>query len=85
VTAATDAATFQLFRGHMIRNVITEMAVALFAALRSIAPVAAYGETADLLIELARKVTLALNLKAANSVGLNIPKEIILRVDVGFE
>jgi len=40
---------------------------------------------ADLPIELPHKINLALNLTAAKSIGLNIPKEIILRADVVFE
>lgn len=40
---------------------------------------------ADLPIELPHKINLALNLTAANAIGLNIPKEIILRADVVFE
>jgi len=44
------------------------------------------GDTpADLPIELPHKINLALNLTAAKSIDLNIPKEIILRADVVFE
>jgi putative ABC transport system substrate-binding protein len=40
---------------------------------------------ADLPIELPHKVNLVLNLTTAKSIGLSIPKEIILRADVVFE
>jgi putative ABC transport system substrate-binding protein len=40
---------------------------------------------ADLPIELPHKINLALNLTTAKSIGLSIPKEIILRADVVFE
>ncbi len=40
---------------------------------------------ADLPIELPDKIHLALNLKAAQAIGLKIPRELLLRADVTFE
>lgn len=40
---------------------------------------------ADLPIELPHKINLALNLATAKSIGLEIPKEILLRADIVFE